>query len=218
MKNINYFKTLYYNFHFWGLKGLCKLPLIIHSGVVLKDMSGKITLMGDMRRGMLRFGSPEPLATFDMRFERTTIDISGEMVAYDNVHIAQGSRISINEGAVLTLGKDFNSTGNCAIICDKNISFGEGCLLSWDILIMDADFHKIYDRNDEHINPSKNIEIGDNVWICCRVTILKGTKIPNSCVIGAASVVTGKYSEEGCIISGNGNNCRVVKRNIHWRQ
>lgn len=217
MKNVNYFKTLYYNFHFWGLKGLRKLPLIIHTGVVFKDMSGKITLMGDMRRGMLRLGSPEPLATCDMAFERTIIDISGEMIAYDNVHVAPGSRISINEGAVLTFGKDFNSTGNCTIICDKEISFGEGCLLSWNIHIMDADFHKIYNEDDEYVNPSKSIEIGNNVWICSQVTILKGTKIQNGCVIGAASVVTGKFSEENCIISGNGNNCRVVKSNIHWR-
>lgn len=159
-----------------------------------------------------------PLATRDMTFERTIIDISGEMVAYDNVHIAPGSRISINKEAVLSFGKDFNSTGNCTIICEKKISFGERCLLSWDIQIMDADFHKIFNEYDEWVNPPKSIEIGDNVWICSRATILKGTKIPNSCIIGAASVVTGRFSVENCIISGNGSHCRVVKSNIHWIQ
>lgn len=77
MKHVNYLKTLYYNYRFFGVKGLKYLPIIVHSGVIFKDVSGKITLVGKLKKGIIRFGSPEPLATRDMDYERTIIDISG---------------------------------------------------------------------------------------------------------------------------------------------
>lgn len=218
MKNINIWKTLFYNYHFWGLKGLLKLPLIVHSGVMFKDISGRIILAGGMKRGTLRFGSARPLATRDMQYERAIIDISGELIVCDNVHIAPGCRISVSAGATLELGKNFNSTGNCTIICDKGIRIGNSCLFSWDIQLMDTDFHKIFNNENERINMPECIEIGDNVWIGCKSTILKGSKIPSGCVIGAGSVVAGKFVEENSIIGGVGKNCQVIKTDIHWQR
>lgn len=218
MRNIHYLKTIYYNYKFCGLKGLLTLPLIIHRGVVMKDTAGKITFLGCMRRATLRLGSERPLATRDMRFERTIIDISGELQVGDNVHIAPGSRISVNTGGVLRLGSNFNSTGNCTIICDTHISFGDSCLLSWDIQIMDSDFHKIYNNQNQLLNPPAPIVIGSNVWIGSRVTILKGAAIADGCVIGAASVVTKKFTRPDCVIAGSGNNCKIIKSDIHWQK
>ncbi|MBJ2183208.1 MAG: acyltransferase [Muribaculaceae bacterium] len=216
MKNINYWKTLFYNYHFWGLKGLLKLPLIVHSGVVFKDISGKIILTEGIKKGTLRLGSAQPLATRDMQYDRAIIDISGVLIVCDNVHIAPGCRISVNTGATLEIGKNFNSTGNCTIICDKRISIGNSCLFSWDIQLMDSDFHKIFNSENKCINMPERIEIGDDVWIGCRSTILKGSRIPKGCIVGARSVVAGKFVEENSIIGGVGKGCQVLKSNIHW--
>lgn len=139
------------------------------------------------------------------------------MIIVDKAHIASGSRISINEGGVLKLGKNFNSTGNCTIICDKKISIGDFCLLAWDIQIMDADFHKIFNNENEWINPPREIEIGNKVWICSGTTILKGSTIPNGCVVGAASVVTKQFTEENSVIAGAGKDCQIVKTGISWQ-
>ena len=45
--------------------------------------------------------------------------------------------------------------------------------------------------------------IGDKVWIGCRTTILKGSVIPDGCVIGAGSLVTGKIFSPNTIIIGS---------------
>ena len=50
----------------------------------------------------------------------------------------------------IVFGDNFCVTANSAIVCVSNINFGSNVLLSWDILILDTDFHKIYSIDDEH--------------------------------------------------------------------
>jgi len=83
----------------------------------------------------------------------------------------------------------FNVTGNTTIICSKNISFGNDCLLSWDILIMDDDKHPIFDQQHARNNNAKPISIGNNIWIGCRSTLLKGTSIVDGTIIASCSIV-----------------------------
>ena len=50
--------------------------------------------------------------------------------------------------------------------------------------------------------PEKTVEIGDDVWIGGRVTILPGVKIGTGCIIGAGAVVT-KDVPSYAIVGGN---------------
>ena len=52
----------------------------------------------------------------------------------------------------------------------KSINFGDDNLLSWDILMMDTDFHKIISSDGEERNKPSAIDVGNHVWIGCRVT------------------------------------------------
>ena len=118
-------------------------------------------------------------------------------------------KISVKEHASLFLGNNIWVTGgNTTIICNKNIMINDDCLLSWDILLMDTDFHKI-------INKEKPIHIGKHVWIGCRTTILKGVSIANNNVIAANSTITKSISTENCII---GRNTEMLKTGIQWKK
>lgn len=64
------------------------------------------------------------------------------------------------------------------------------------------------------INISKDITIGEHVWIGANVSILKGCKIPNNSVIGTGAIVTKKFEKEGICIAGNP--AKVVKEEINW--
>lgn len=41
---------------------------------------------------------------------------------------------------------------------------GNNSIISWDCLILDTDFHRIY-KDGNMINENKPIEIGNHVWI-----------------------------------------------------
>lgn len=63
-------------------------------------------------------------------------------------------------------------------------------------------------RNDEIISKG-DIIIGNDVWIGYGVTILSGTIIPDGCILGAMSVVSGHFEPYDIII---GNPCKSIKK------
>ncbi|MEO2189151.1 hypothetical protein [[Clostridium] innocuum] len=150
---------------------------------------------------------------FDKKYERSIWDNNGIFQFEGSAHFGQGTRIS-NSGKIV-FGDNFCVTANSAIVCVSNINFGSNVLLSWDILILDTDFHKIYSIDDEHqINNPKKIIIGSNVWIGCRSLILKGVELKNNTIVAAASVISHSNTEENSIINSN----RIIKNNVIWKE
>lgn len=212
---VNVFKTLYFNYKYFPIKKALKLPCLICYHTSLSKMNGEIIFNCKPKLGMLCFGR-NVAGTIDGKFNRSIWEVRGKLVINGKTNLGRGSKISIADNAKLTLGADFAITGNTSIICSKNITFGYDCLLSWDILIMDTDFHSVLDRTGNKINPSLPINIGNHVWIGCRSTILKGISIPNDCVIAASSVLTKSFHNDGIIIGGSGSQQRILKENITW--
>ncbi|OAH59762.1 hypothetical protein AWH49_03210 [Domibacillus aminovorans] len=96
------------------------------------------------------------------------------------------------------------------IHCGKEIVIGDNCNISWDVVIMDRDYHRL--NKQEHVyNP---VYISDNVWIGCRSVILKGVKIGKGAVIAAGSVVT-KDVPPNTVVGGNP--AKILRDNIYWR-
>lgn len=54
------------------------------------------------------------------------------------------------------------------------------------------------------------------MWIGKRVLCLKGTIIPDNCVVGGGSVVTKRFDEPNSIIVGNP--AKVINTNIFWEE
>lgn len=153
-----------------------------------------------------------------MLYSRTMWQLNGTLVIKGHVCFGRGSKISVGKDGILTLGKGFMITGNSEIICQKEITFGSECLLSWNVLIMDTDFHKIFDANNVHINLPRPIHIGNHVWIGCKNTILKGVSVADNVIVSANSIVTRNVSEANCIIGGQGKYIEVFKRNVRWEK
>ena len=179
-------------------------------------MEGKIVIDTPVKTGMIRFGG-HGLGTQDLLYSRTMWEVMGTVLFKGNASIGRGSKISVGENAMLTLGEDFQITGNSEIICQKKITFGSQCLLSWDILLMDTDFHYIFDDKDNLINPPRPITIGNHVWIGCKNTILKGVSIADDVIISANSTITRNVEETNCIVGGHGKYVEIIKRNISWK-
>ena len=124
--------------------------------------------------------------------------------------LGHGSVLSVQEGAVVTFGDNFCNTAEGKIVCRKSITFGNNVLTSWETLIMDTDWHSMQNTETGEIYPdTKDIFIGNNVWICTRSVILKGSVIPNGCVVGANTLCSSQFSETESIIAGNpAKNCK----------
>ena len=124
----------------------------------------------------------------------------------------------ITNSGNLTIGSGTIFNIDSSIVCSKGIRFGANCMISWECLFMDTDFHKIYSVNDvereNRLNPDREIEIGNHVWIGARSTVLKGTRVPDDSIVAAGSVVTKRMNQSNSLYIGN----NLYKKEINWKE
>ena len=134
---------------------------------------------------------------------QTVLKVKGTLEFSGFAHIGRGAKIIVGEDGKLELGNNFAISDSFTISCRKHIKFGRDIQFSWDCLVMDSDTHSVVDDEGNRINNDRDVIFGDKIWVGNGCMILKGTEIPNNCVIGARSVVSGKIFEPNSIIVGN---------------
>jgi acetyltransferase-like isoleucine patch superfamily enzyme len=96
-------------------------------------------------------------------------------------------------------------------------------MIGHQVKIMDYDGHPVFrDQSslagvEEHKYGGEDapIEIGNNVWIGFRSTILKGVTIGQGAIIGANSVVTRDVPPFSVVA---GNPAKLIAEGIQWRR
>ena len=98
---------------------------------------------------------------------------------------------------------------------NTKISIGDDCMISYNVIIRTGDGHTIYDsKTKEVLNHPQDVYIGNHVWIIANTTILKGSYIPDNCIVSTYSLVNKSFKEENCVIAGIP--AKVVKHGINW--
>ena len=110
-------------------------------------------------------------------------------VGAGRVALQRGVRIVVDSGR-LSIGPGTNVNGlGTRILVAESVTIGAGCTFSWDVQVLDNDFHAI--TLDGVQQPSTApIVIGDRVWVGTRAIILKGVTIGDGAVIAAGAIVT----------------------------
>lgn len=212
IRELNLFSTIYINFATFSLEQAIHFPILVFGKLTIKNVrKAKLVFHSPLKVGLLRIGKKS--VGFIDKDCRTIWNVAGILHIYGNVRIGRGCCIEVGENAVLTLGENFNVTGRSTLLCQNSISFGNECLLSWDLLIMDNDWHQVVSTIDDRIlNPSEPITIGNHVWIGCRSIILKGVSISDNVIVAANSTISRNISKEFVAVSSNG----ILKENVRW--
>lgn len=140
-----------------------------------------------------------------------------KMVFGDNIHLKNVSFYFEKRGSEINIGKGTWIGPNCSLSAMDNtrILVGEGTLFARNCVVRTSDSHIIKDEQGHIINTPTDIVIGNKVWLGENVFVLKGSVIPDGCIVGARSVVTSSLkSDERSIIVGQP--AKVIKKNISW--
>lgn len=207
--------TILFNFKYLPFKQALKFPILVSRRVRVRAAKGTITIKGKIRLGMIRIGM-DAVGIFDNIKSRSIWQVHGNVIFNGSCFLGHGCKISVASKATLSFGNNFCCTAESSIATVESVKIGNNCLFSWDILIMDTDWHVISDYNHKVLNPPKSIFIGDNVWIGCRSIIMKGVTITDGTIIAAGSIVSKSIVEQNCIIGKNP--IQIIKRNILWEK
>lgn len=213
-KEINIWRTLKINIKNVGWKTALHFPILVYKGCYVTGLSrNSIKLNCPIHPGILRIGK---LLT-KLSDNHTIISFTGRanLTLNGSCLIGRGSRFFL-DNCNLTIGDNFSCSANMKIIGTQSITIGNDCMFSWDITIMDTDYHPITDVNGDIINPSASINIGNHVWIGCNTIICKNVKITDNCIISAGSVIRGVCQTPGCIYGNINGKTSVIRQNVNW--
>lgn len=101
-----------------------------------------------------------------------------------------------------------------ATIEGTKITIGDNCLFSSDLLFQTGDSHSILDAHGKRTNKSKDISIGNHVWIGTRVTCLKGVHIAEDSIVAATTTLCRQYNQRNVVIGGVPG--EIIKTEVNW--
>lgn len=206
-------KTLRFNLRYFPLKTAMKLPVFVSRRTYLREMNGKITLPEKVETAMVRIGFGD-VGHYDRKRSRSIWQVSGTVNFHGRTCIGHGSKLSVR--GELTFGSDFDITAESTIVCADKITFGNDCLLSWDILVTDTDEHPLYNSDGERLNSNKPVVVGNHVWIGCKCVLLKGAAVPDNTVVAAGTLLKSVFEGANMVIGGNPPT--VLKSEVHWER
>lgn len=150
---------------------------------------------------------------FIYRFSKSDIIIGNQCTInssfFSNLIGLYQRTIIIARGGKIKIGDNVGISGS-TIYSRKEIVIEDNSIIGANCKIIDNDFHGILsdERNKQECIKDARIFIGKNSFIGCNCIILKGTTLGKNCIVGAGSVVNGKF-KDNCIIVGNP--ARVIK-------
>jgi acetyltransferase-like isoleucine patch superfamily enzyme len=129
------------------------------------------------------------------------------------VALQRGLRIVVDSGR-LTIGAGTNVNGlGTKILVAESVTIGAGCTFSWDVQILDNDFHALTVGGVEQPSVAP-VVIGDRVWVGTRAVVLKGVTIGDGAVVAAGAVVTNDVPANAVVA---GIPARVVGSADSWK-
>ena len=217
-RRLSLLRTLYFNLHYFPLKTALKFPVFIHTHVRLKKVKGSVELSfrplkpGAVHIGQYNYG-------FQTKNDHTIWEqLGGTVIFGKRVMIGKGTFLSIGSDAVLKFGDNIAVGGNDKLICRNSIEIGSDTIISWDVQIIDTNFHPTINTVSNTINRvDKPIVIGHHNWLCFGSVILKGSVTPNHCIVSTNTTIRSDFSRSGeNIILDDHPEAQVTVRNVRF--
>ena len=154
----------------------------------------------------------------------------GTLRLAERVHI-MSTELLVRFGGQLAIGKYTGIAYGSEIRCEERIDIGSYNMISYRVCIYDTNTHSTdwreRRRRIEHCFPegvyelekpsTRPVSIGDDVWIGQEVTITKGARIGNRCIVGIRTTLgSGLIEDDVVIVAAKPR--MITKRKLQTKQ
>ncbi len=206
------FSSIYFNFKYLPFKQAVKLPILLYKPHFLK-LKGKVVIDAPkINTGMIRLGF-HSVSVYPN--SGITLELNGEEIIFrGKCSIGNDSYISTGAKSCIEFGDDFLSTAGLKIISYRGIKFGQKCRIGWSGLVMDTNFHPLYDIvKNKYKKASGKIEIGDFNWFGTQCKIMHSVTTPERCIFGMGTTITRNSEMKSYCVMG-GSPVKVLTENV----
>lgn len=163
-------------------------------------------------------GNNEIIIDEDANLKNCTLEMreNGKVVIKKNVGFHGNLRVGY--GSSIEIGNNTTSTNPVYVTVAEatKLVIGNDCMFTTNNQISTDDAHPIYDINTgKRINSSKDIVLGDHVWVGYGAVLFGGATIGSGSVIGACSMVNKAFSNN-CVIAGTP--AKIIRENVFWKR
>lgn len=194
--------SMYINFRYLPFCQAVKLPILVHKPHFLK-LGGKIIIDAPkIYTGMIRLGIYASVLFPNNGF---SLQNEGIIIFKGSCRIGNDCNIVCGKQGKIVFGENFTATAGAKIVSQHCISFGKNVLVGWSNIIIDTNFHPLYDiETDRFKKAFGEIRIGNNNWLASQCMTLPGVITPEHCIFGARTVITrGRKYESFCLYGGS---------------
>ena len=184
--------------------------------IAVKLSKGQVLSVNKAKDAVVKIGGSISVESWGGVGESSTISIlsgatfqtGGDFAIGPGVHIFVGRNAFFRFGGI-NKSSGSGITCNTRIMVEEYLDVGADAIIAWDVFITDSDWHNV-----EGSKKTIPVHIGDHVWISHGVSILKGARIPDGCIVGAKTLVSKGDFEKNSLIAGAP--ARVCKNNVQW--
>ncbi len=206
------FHSIYFNFHYLPFKQAIRLPILLYKPHLMK-LKGKVIIDCDcVKMGMVRMGFrtcgiyPNSGITWE--------NVGGRVIFKGCCTIGNDSYLSFGSRTNVVFGDDFRNTAGLKLVSARGIKFGKSARLGWGTLIMDTNFHPLYDmKKNVYKKASGAIEIGDYNWFGTQCKIMHSVRTPERCIFGMNTIVTRNCEMKPYCVMG-GSPVKILTENV----
>ena len=203
--------SIFFNFYYLPLKQAVKLPIMINKPHLYK-MKGKIIIDAPIKHNMIRLGfhggHMYPNNGIHLTQEGGTTIFKGRCVIGNNSFIVQG------KNSTITFGSNFMASTSLKLISYKSVTFGDHTIMGWNCVVMDTNFHPLYDIEKQAFKKAFGpINIGNDNWFASECRIMHSVSTPERCIFGLGSIVTNGSDFQPYCVHG-GSPLRVISKNV----
>lgn len=191
--------SLFFCLKYLPFRKAIKIPILLYRPRFI-TLKGKITVENPSF-GMVRLGFhtvpiyPNAGFVWDNK--------GGEVVFKGCCNIGNASAISVEKNARLIFGDHFEATTQFKCVCHYFITFSYQVCFGWNCIVVDTDFHKLSSLKGVVKRGYAPVFVGCYNWFAMNCVLLKGTITADHCVVGANTILTGKYDLPYSLIIGN---------------